>query len=194
MTQRKTDDGLLRERILEKARELFNIKGCRFTMDELSRSLGMSKKTLYKVFADKEELLLAMIDDLFDRARENKNFKRRKDAFRTFNETIETIVSWCGMLDPGKVEEMGRKYPQIDRHREERLDESWKETERILTGAMAYGLIDEAPIPVIRILLESFMRVVYGNETLAREGISYSDAILAVSTILMKGTVRGRKR
>jgi len=94
MTQRKTDDGLLRERILEKTRELFNIKGCRFTMDELSRSLGMSKKTLYKVFADKEELLLAMIDDLFDRARENKNFKRRKDASRTYNETTETIVSW----------------------------------------------------------------------------------------------------
>ncbi|TDH26184.1 TetR/AcrR family transcriptional regulator [Segetibacter sp. 3557_3] len=51
-----------RQRILEKALELFNKFGIRrVTMDEIASQVGMSKKTIYQVFVDKDELVDAVI-------------------------------------------------------------------------------------------------------------------------------------
>ncbi|MFZ3109162.1 MAG: TetR/AcrR family transcriptional regulator [Rectinemataceae bacterium] len=52
------------ERILMQARDLFFKKGLlRVTMDEIALSCGISKKTLYIYFTNKEELLHAIITD-----------------------------------------------------------------------------------------------------------------------------------
>lgn len=48
----------LRERIVVMAMEAFRTKGIRsITMDDIAAALGISKRTLYEVFADKESLL-----------------------------------------------------------------------------------------------------------------------------------------
>ena len=46
-----------RQRILEGTFVVFRDKGAEFTMNDLSKELGMSKKTIYTVFRDKESLL-----------------------------------------------------------------------------------------------------------------------------------------
>ena len=62
----------LRESILEGTLKAFNQKGLKFTMDDLAGILGMSKKTIYTVFRDKESLFLAMVDYLFDSIKESE--------------------------------------------------------------------------------------------------------------------------
>lgn len=48
----------LRERIIETAVEAFSAHGIKsITMDDIATSLGISKRTLYEVFSDKETLL-----------------------------------------------------------------------------------------------------------------------------------------
>jgi TetR/AcrR family transcriptional regulator, cholesterol catabolism regulator len=48
----------IRERIMEEAEKLFNRYGIRsITMDEIARHLGISKKTLYQWFENKDELV-----------------------------------------------------------------------------------------------------------------------------------------
>lgn len=63
----------LRERIIRTAIGLFTEHGIRgITMDEIAASLGISKRTLYEVFADKESLL----EDCIRRGqRENEAFE-----------------------------------------------------------------------------------------------------------------------
>jgi len=52
-----------KERILIKAEELFMQYGIRsVSMDDIANSLGMSKKTLYQYYADKDELVEAVVD------------------------------------------------------------------------------------------------------------------------------------
>jgi len=47
-----------RERILEKSSELFSRHGVRrITMDDIAAQCGMSKKTIYQYFKDKDELV-----------------------------------------------------------------------------------------------------------------------------------------
>jgi AcrR family transcriptional regulator len=53
----------IRDRILEKATELFMRYGIRsVSMDDIAAQLGISKKTIYQSFADKDELVDAIVD------------------------------------------------------------------------------------------------------------------------------------
>ena len=47
----------MEKRIIEGALHIVEKQGVKFTMDELASELGMSKKTIYTVFRDKNELL-----------------------------------------------------------------------------------------------------------------------------------------
>ncbi|MDR0732644.1 MAG: TetR/AcrR family transcriptional regulator [Dysgonamonadaceae bacterium] len=53
----------LKERIIENASALFFRNGVKsMTMSDIANKLGISKRTLYEVFCDKEELLMECID------------------------------------------------------------------------------------------------------------------------------------
>lgn len=53
---------LVRDRIFDSAQNLFSTYGIKgITMDEIASSIGISKRTLYQVVKDKEDLLLACI-------------------------------------------------------------------------------------------------------------------------------------
>jgi AcrR family transcriptional regulator len=53
----------VKERILDKATDLFLRYGIRsITMDEIATQLGISKKTIYQFFTDKDDMVSAVID------------------------------------------------------------------------------------------------------------------------------------
>jgi AcrR family transcriptional regulator len=57
----------MREKILKKSNELFlNLGFKSVTMDEIASSLGVSKKTIYKYFKNKTELVAAVTGFMFD--------------------------------------------------------------------------------------------------------------------------------
>ena len=52
----------IRDRIIEEASESFKTFGIRsVTMDSLANQLGMSKRTIYEIFSDKDDLLMAVL-------------------------------------------------------------------------------------------------------------------------------------
>ena len=63
-----------KERITEQAADMFLTSGIKtITMDDISQELGMSKRTIYENFKDKDELLrecLAHIDNKYEREHE----------------------------------------------------------------------------------------------------------------------------
>lgn len=57
-----------RERIIEVAAEMFSTYGMKaVTMDSLAGQLGMSKRTIYENFADKDELLIGVLQSMAER-------------------------------------------------------------------------------------------------------------------------------
>ena len=57
----------MRDKILEKSNELFlNLGFKSVTMDEIASSLGVSKKTIYKYFKNKTELIDTVTHRMFD--------------------------------------------------------------------------------------------------------------------------------
>ena len=117
----------LRERIIEKAMQEFSMHGIRAVkMDDLAADLGISKRTLYEIFRDKETLLFEGI----------KIYSARKQEYmRSYAEderhhVIDIIMEAYHM----KVEEVRSvnplfyldlmKYPKLAQHMKESQQES----------------------------------------------------------------------
>jgi AcrR family transcriptional regulator len=84
-----------RERILHAAARRFMEFGIsKVTLDEIASDLGMSKKTMYKYFPSKEDLLKNIIRD-----RINRNGKRFNDMMgsgKPFGEKLQEIFAFAG--------------------------------------------------------------------------------------------------
>lgn len=92
-----------KERILIKAEELFLQFGIRsVSMDDIANSLGMSKKTLYQYYADKDELVDAVVDGHINLI-QTDCVGCRKDAHDAIHEifmTIERIMEEFNNMNP----------------------------------------------------------------------------------------------
>ncbi|MEO8823178.1 MAG: TetR/AcrR family transcriptional regulator [Ginsengibacter sp.] len=89
----------LRDRIKEKADELFRRYGVKsVTMDEIATQLGVSKKTIYQSFKDKNELVDAVIENMLEH---NKTccIDSRNKASNAVQEVYFGMVSLQEMLD-----------------------------------------------------------------------------------------------
>jgi TetR/AcrR family transcriptional regulator, cholesterol catabolism regulator len=92
-----------KERISAKAEELFMQFGIRsVSMDDIAHSLGMSKKTLYQYYADKDELVNAMIDNHIKEMQTDCEGCREaaNNAIHEIFITMERIVDDLGSINP----------------------------------------------------------------------------------------------
>jgi AcrR family transcriptional regulator len=92
-----------KERILVKAEELFMQFGIRsVSMDDIANNLGMSKKTLYQYYADKDELVDAVIEDHISEIQTECLDCRQnaKDAIHEIFLTMEHIMEELSNMNP----------------------------------------------------------------------------------------------
>ena len=94
---------MAKERIMVKAEELFMQFGIRsVSMDDIANNLGMSKKTLYQYYADKDELVDAVIGDHINGIEtECLNWRTHaKDAIHEIFLTMEHILEELSNMNP----------------------------------------------------------------------------------------------
>ena len=92
-----------KERIMVKATELFMQYGIRsVSMDDIANNLGMSKKTLYQYYADKDELVHAVFDTHITRMQGDciNCAQSAKDAVHELFLTLEEIMEEFSNMNP----------------------------------------------------------------------------------------------
>lgn len=183
----------LKETILEGTILVFNRKGLKFTMDDLAHELGMSKKTIYTVFREKEEIFLAMVDYLFDSIKESKQRVLEEDSGRT---TVEKIRVILGIMPEGyhdidfhKLYDLREKYPAIYKEVERRLESGWEATIALIEQGIAEGVVRPVKIPILKLMMEAALEQFFQRDVLIQNDISYKDALQEVVSVLVDGIV-----
>lgn len=104
----------VKERILLKAHELFNRYGIRsVSMDDIAAQLGMSKKTLYQYYTDKDELVNAVFDiALKDNQAQCGIFREKRDnaiheIFLSFDMVREMLTN----MNPSLIFDLQKYHP-----------------------------------------------------------------------------------
>lgn len=187
----------LQETILKCTIQIFNDKGLKFTMDDIAERMKISKKTLYKVFDDKEALFLAMVDYIFDSIKESEQAVVEDEQLGT----VEKIHKILGVLPEGYKDVDFRqlyllkgKYPNIYKQVELRLETGWETTIALIEQGIAEGCIKPVRIPILKMMLEASIEQFFQRDVLVRNNITYHEALDEVVNILMEGiTTHERK-
>lgn len=185
----------LRVTILEGTIQAFNRKGLKFTMDDIANQLGMSKKTIYTVFRDKETMFFEMVDYMFDSIKESERQVLGDESFTT----VEKIRRVLGVLPEGykdidfrQLYLLRDKYPKIYKRVEERLESGWETIIGLMEQGMEEGVIKRVDIPIVKLMLEAAIEQFFQRDILIRNQISYAQALDEVVEILVNGiAVRG---
>lgn len=104
----------LKDRIKQKADGLYRRYGIKsVTMDEIASQMGVSKKTIYHCFSDKNELVDAVIADILNY---NRNYceECRVNAQNAVHEVflaMESLQTTFENMNPGILFDIERNYP-----------------------------------------------------------------------------------
>jgi len=105
-----------KERVLGKAHELFNRYGFkRVTMDEIALKTGMSKKTIYQLFANKDEIVDAVVEDLLNRSKQSceQNTDKAENAVHEIFLNINMTQELMYEMNPAVYEDMEKFFPAV---------------------------------------------------------------------------------
>lgn len=106
----------VRQRILLKANELFNRFGFRrVTMDEIALKTGMSKKTIYQSFENKDEIVNAIVENHISVSAVQcvENSKKAENAVHEVFLNVEMVQQLTEEMNPGLFEDLEKYYPNV---------------------------------------------------------------------------------
>jgi TetR/AcrR family transcriptional regulator, cholesterol catabolism regulator len=106
----------VKERILVKADELFSRYGIRsVSMDDIAGQLGISKKTLYQYFSEKEELVGAVFGGILEgnRVECTKNKKKADNAVHEIFLAFDMIQSLFANMNPAVLFDLEKYHPGV---------------------------------------------------------------------------------
>ena len=104
----------VKDRIKQKAEELFRRLGIRsVTMDEIAGQLGISKKTIYLYYADKDEIVDAVITNIIDQNQLSCEHYRSiaNNAIHEVVLMMEMIKEMFEDMNPSILHDLERNHP-----------------------------------------------------------------------------------
>ena len=180
----------LKENIMQGTLQAFNQKGLKFTMDDIAKILGISKKTIYQVFRDKEALFLETVDYLFDRIKDSEQKIVENQEMDTLQKihTILGVMPECYQdVDFRQLYQLKEKYPEIYHQVEVRLETGWETTIALLEQGMEQGVLRRVSLPILQRMISASIEDFLADRTLEQQGITYTQALDEMVAILWEG-------
>lgn len=185
----------MHRRIIEGAIEETGEKGIKFTMSDLARRLGVSKRTLYENFDSKEALIDAIVERFFYVMKEKEEIILKDSNLNT----LEKLKAIAMILpnDPklmyiSKFYEMKQYYPKQWNKVGEWLNKWEPESTLIEEGIRSGQLRKVNPIVFRKIVIESMMSLVE-RSFLMKNDITLKEALHGMVDIMLHGLVVDKK-
>lgn len=159
----------VKERILQKAEEMFFRYGVKaITMDDIARELGISKKTIYQHFPDKDELVVQVVGREMEKDRCEYELldNSEANAVEKLIQASELMRQTLTTVNPRLLYEIQKYHPRAWQHFEGHMqDFALKGIEKDLRQGIAEGLFREGmDVPVIARLRLKQIEVGFNNQ------------------------------
>ena len=177
----------IKKEIINEATLLFNIKGIAFNMDEIATNLKISKKTIYKYFNSKNELIVELVEEYFNNLNKAEDEIFNSTNLNTF-EKIERIFCINNShlpLNLSYIEDLKDICPNLYNKASIKLKDNWDKTFSLLNKGMEEGSIKRVNIEVIKAMVNGFFEHMFKEGLL--DTISYHEAITELSNIIING-------
>ncbi len=182
----------MKEKILEGAINVFKVKGLKFTMDDLAKEMKMSKKTIYTVFMDKNDLLCNMVDYVFDLIKKEEDEIYYNDSL-SLEEKLRGILGVLpdsyNNFDYQTLYQFRDKYPDAYDKLAYRLDVGWEKTIELIKEGQRQGIVRNIDIDIFKISYEATITRLIITNTLEEKGLDYPTAFSHVVDFMIHGLI-----
>ena len=183
----------MRHRIMAAAVAEMNERGIKFTMGDLARRLGVSKRCIYEYFNSKEELISSIftlvLRDVHEQrieilADQNLTFQQRlKKAL-----IVQSRVVFCPL--EGRIyNEIRRLLPDVWKKIDQCMNQDWRMLEEFLDAGVQAGQFRPVYIPIIEKMIKGTFREITDYHFLAHHDVSLSQAYEYMVDILINGLI-----
>ena len=189
-----------KDRILQKAADLYMRYGIRsVTMDEIANQLGISKKTIYQFFTDKDEMVEAIVDQvIMSNEEECRRFKdNSENALHEVFIALEELEEMLKAMNPLIMYDLEKHHPRaFKKFRDHKYLFMYKMVKENLERGIREELyrpemdIDVVSKSRIEIVFMSFNQDIFPHNRYRIAEVSYE-----LSSLFMNGitTAKGRK-
>lgn len=180
----------IKDRIIEKAGELFFQYGIKnISMDELASSLGMSKRTIYENFKDKEDILRSLILKLGDER--NKIFKefleKGLNVVEIFINVIE-IQKKMPVSNAKFLQDIYKYYPNTAMLMQKKIEKDNEFLREFLLTGIGQGYIrDDLNVEVTAFLVEQSTYTYIRASYLEKPPFSFSELFYTMMINFVRG-------
>ena len=187
------------KKIVELTEEKFFRDGFyKTTMDEVASELKMSKKTIYKFFPSKDELVMAIAKHFMEGMKSKivPALNSDKNAIEKLAELNSILARTSEKISPKRMDEMRNHFPnlwnEIDNFRTKMM---FGNITKVIEQGKTEGLFVDFPTPIIMNMLVSSVRAIVTPEFILNNNFSIGEAALFAFKIIIGGIVteKGRK-
>jgi AcrR family transcriptional regulator len=182
----------IRERIIAAASERFFEEGfSRVTVEEIAAGLGISKKTFYKHFTSKDELLLLVTERLLEGI--HGQFRSIVGGDALFLEKLDALISFIGRrltrLSRPMMRDLQRHSPgiwaRVQQFRRERISNDFK---GLLIRGVAEGSVrSDVDIDLFLLAFTGAVEAVVNPGVLAEHPLPVQEIVRSIMTVFLRG-------
>ena len=186
-------------KIIEHTEEKFFRDGFyKTTMDEIASELKMSKKTIYKFFPSKDELVMAIAKFFMNKMKSQilPALSTDKNAIEKLADLINILAKASEKISNKRMEEIKRHYPElwieIDRFRTEMM---FGNITKVIDQGKKEGLFIDYPTTIIMNILVASIRNIVNPDFILNNNFSIIEAARYAFKIIIGGIVteKGKK-
>jgi len=186
-------------KIIEHTEEKFFRDGFyKTTMDEIASELKMSKKTIYKFFPSKDELVMAIAKFFMNKMKSQilPALSTDKNAIEKLADLINILAKASEKISTKRMEEIKRHYPglwiEIDRFRTEMM---FGNITKVIDQGKKEGLFIDYPTNIVMYVLVASVRNIVNPDFILNNNFSIIEAARYAFKIIIGGIVteKGKK-
>lgn len=182
----------MRKRIMTVAVEEMSERGLKFTMSDLARQLGVSKRCLYEHFESKEDLIRSILYAIFLDIREQHK-KIITDPALPFQQKLRDILCVTPTVfspTTGRMGEEIKRFMPEEWHRLEHLfEQDWAIMADFLQAAMDRGELCPMHLTLLKKIIKGCMSEIVDHRFLAQHNISLEQAKSSTVHLLLYGLI-----
>ncbi|MRG85238.1 TetR/AcrR family transcriptional regulator [Salinibacillus xinjiangensis] len=188
----------MKERILKAVVEEIQESGMRFTVDDITHRMGISKKTIYEHFASKEEIIKTIVERMLEESDQKTN-QIFTDQSLSFVEKIKNLMlvlpEYYQIYDRPVLDGMKRYYPNLWQKINDSLQEDWNDLEQLIEEGIQKGEIVShySMIIIMKVLKETF-NTTFDQSFFYKNNITVREALSQIVDLLLYGMIPENKR
>jgi AcrR family transcriptional regulator len=191
------NDEEIKENILTKFREMWDRNSVKsITMDELARKCGVSKKTIYRFYKGKDEIVHSIVKSLFMKMKHDlKALDTEGDKPDcAINILFRVSYNIFGDVSDNLVRDVRNYYPNIQKEIDSLIDELGEKFREFFKKGVDSGMFRDINPFLVFAFYRSAADTVFNPKFILQNNLTVKDAIESFRSLLFGGIVSGKIR